>query len=46
MTHGEDMPPRKALAECIRKQHKIKCILPKLDEVGELQVYEEKIVGK
>lgn len=35
ITHGEDIP-RKALATCIKKQHKINCTLAKIGETIEL----------
>lgn len=35
ITHGEDVP-RKALAACIKKQHKINATLPKIGDVIEL----------
>jgi metallo-beta-lactamase family protein len=35
LTHGEDVP-RNALAACIKKQHKINCILAKIGESVEL----------
>ena len=35
MTHGEDIP-RKALAACIKKQHKINATIPKIGDVIEL----------